>query len=256
MKISAVIITLNEEGNLKRCLNSVAHLVDEIIIVDSFSTDLTKSIAESFNATFIQRNWEGYSKTKNFANALVNSDYILSLDADESLDQELQESIKALKSRQQTETYFRLNRKNYLLGKWVRYGGWYPDLKIRLFPKNSAQWQGEHVHEQLHCRNAYPIVDLNGHIDHFTANTDGEHWHTISKYSKLRAQEIIDKNQLYGPIKSIGQVISTFIRTYIIKLGVLDGRLGWKVASRSAYSRWMRYQFYRELKIKQRSGAQ
>jgi len=246
--ISAVIITFNEEQNIKRCLNSLAGVVDEVVIVDSFSTDGTSSVVNSLidsfmSINFIEREWEGYSSAKNFGNQVAKGKYILSIDADEELDKELRTSISELIL---DGSSYQFNRKNYLEGKWIKYCGWYPDKKLRLFPKGSALWKGDFVHEELIAEHASTL--LQGHLNHYTAKNKEKHLETIRKYSTLNAQSYIRRGKNYTFVKSLLQAIAVFVKIYILKQGFRDGHIGRKIAWRSAYGRILRYKEYVRLK--------
>ena len=162
-KISAVIITFNEEKNLKRCLESLGDLPDEILIVDSFSTDRTKEIAESFKARFIQHKFDGYIEQKNVALNLAKNDYVLSLDGDEALSPELLKSIKELDLSFDAYT---MNRLTNYAGHWVRHCGWYPDTKLRLFNRKKGRWGGANPHDKVLMETSSRIKHLKGDILH------------------------------------------------------------------------------------------
>ena len=149
MKISVVIITFNEEQRLEPALKSVKSIADEIVVVDSFSTDETTRIAKKYTDKVFQRKWTNYADQKNFANKKARFPWILSLDADERLSDELGREIKALLPEEPDCSAFSMPRMVYYLGRWIRHSGWYPDRKVRLFRQDSARWEGEFVHESL-----------------------------------------------------------------------------------------------------------
>ena len=156
--LSVVIITFNEERNIARCINSVKDIADEIVVVDSYSTDNTKNICSNFDVIFIQRKWEGFSAAKNFANSMSKNDWILSLDADEVLSDQLRETIKNLKFKNEF-SYCSFNRLTNYCGSWIRHSNWYPDKKLRLFNRKNSEWSGL-IHEEL-------SVPVNIIIKHF-----------------------------------------------------------------------------------------
>lgn len=244
-KISAVIITFNEEDKIITCLESIKTIADEILIVDSFSTDSTKDICVNFGAKFIPHTWEGFSKTKNFGIDQAEYNYILSLDADEQLEKELIQSIQRAKESGLTGAYC-FNRKNFFLTKWLKYGGLYPDTKTRIFAKNDASWHGEYVHESLQVQKGIKLIKLQGNILHYSFENDEEHWNTIHKYAKLAAKKLLDKNKSFSNSKSWIQSIAVFVKIYFIKFGLLDGVSGLKYAYRSAYSKRLRWKYYKE----------
>ena len=149
MLLTAVIITKNEEFNISRCLQSLKDVADEIVVVDSFSTDSTEEICKSFNVRFVQQEWLGYSEQKNFANSLASNDWIFSIDADEVLSDELKKSILELKNKNiSDDNVFSMNRLTNYCGHWIRHCGWYPDRKIRIWNRKVGKWQGE-IHETI-----------------------------------------------------------------------------------------------------------
>ena len=161
-KLSVVIITFNEEQNIARCLDSVQGVADDVVVLDSFSTDATERISRKYDVNFIQRKWEGYSRTKNFANNQAKYDWILSLDADEALSDKLRASILEIKSREIPETCS-FNRLTNYCGNWIRHSGWYPDVKVRLFERNQGHWEGK-IHEQLVFKTEMPVLHLEGDL--------------------------------------------------------------------------------------------
>lgn len=245
VKISVVIITLNEEQNIERCLRSLLALADEILVMDSGSSDTTVSICRDLGAKVIQCDWEGYSSTKNKGNDLAAHDYILSVDADEVLDEELQQEILTLKTGGFDGAY-RMRRKNFYAERWVRFGGWYPDWKIRLFNKKECRWEGDHVHEELRC--SLPKVgDLNGHLEHFTIQNESHHLQTIDRYARLAAGRLYAAGKKISGPEAVFSVLAMFCKSYLWRLGFLEGRLGLSIAIMSAKSKWLRYIYFRDL---------
>ncbi len=241
MKISAVIITLNEEANLKRCLDSVHDLVEEIIIIDSGSTDSTPNIAQQYSKVkFINRAWEGYSKTKNFGNQQVKNEWILSLDADEVISDELKTNLIKLKSEPPQDLYvYEMNRLTNYCGQWIKYAGWYPDKKVRLFPKNYAKWQGDFVHEVL--KFDLPIQHLKGDLLHYSYQTIQQHREKTYKYAQLHAKQMQKNNLKPNFIQIFLSPIFTFLKMYFLKLGFLEGKLGFHLCYISAWGTYLKY---------------
>lgn len=238
--LSATIITFNEERNIGRCLEALKKIADEIIILDSFSTDQTIEICNQFNVKFIQRKWEGYSSAKNYVNALASHDFIFSVDADEVPNSELIATILSLKKSGFSGAY-RINRMTNYCGKWIKHSGWYPDRKIRLFPKNKAQWQGEFVHEELVFEERLVVSNLKGHLQHYSYYNFEEHRERADKYSLLTAQKLHASGKKVGDMKPVLSAIGRFISMYFLKLGFLDGRMGFKIAQISAKSNLLKY---------------
>ena len=194
-KLSVVIITKNEESNIGRCIDSVKDLAHEIIVVDSGSTDRTQEIAEqSKNVRFIQSKWMGYSKTKNFGNDQAEGDYILSLDADEALDDMSRQSVQHVLNDPQNRAY-KIPRLTNYCGKWIYHCGWRPDEQLRLFPKGRARWNENVVHEKLIVDPELEIQTLDGDILHYSYSTLADHIHRINTYTSLGASQVLEKHK-------------------------------------------------------------
>jgi len=246
MKISATIITLNEERNIERCVKSLEAVADEIIVLDSFSTDRTEEICNSLNVRFEKRKWEGYSASKNHLNSLAQFDYILSIDADEAIDKELTEAILEVKKLNDPELYT-MNRFTNYCGKWIKHSGWYPDIKLRLFPKAGSHWDGEFVHEELVHPSNLEIEQLAGHLEHYSYYSFKGHRERADKYSALTAQKMHKSGKKASLFKPYLSAVARFISMYILKGGILDGRMGFKIAQISAQSNVFKYKELRRL---------
>ena len=184
MKISATIITFNEEKNIKRCLESLEGVVKEIVVIDSFSTDKTIEICKQYTTKIYQNSFEGYGSQKNFATNKTENDWILSIDADEVLSEELKNSISMLKQNAITNPYT-FSRITNFCGKWIKYGGWYPDTQLRLWNKNHGLWNDSKVHERIELNKHTTIGKLKGDLLHYSYYTFEEYLHRINKYSDL-----------------------------------------------------------------------
>ncbi len=241
MKISVVIITLNEEANLKRCLDSLHDWVEEIIIVDSGSTDRTKAIASQYRKVkFIVHSWEGYSKTKNYANQLAAYEWILSIDADEVVSEELRKSLIQVKNcPPEALCVYEFNRLTNYCGQWIRYAGWYPDKKVRLFPKNHAHWEGDFVHETLKFE--LPIQFLKGDLLHYSYTTKAQHQEKTYKYAQLHAEQLHQKQKKANFFTLYFSPLFTFLKMYFFKLGILEGKLGFQLCWISAWGTYQKY---------------
>jgi len=238
-ELSIVIITFNEEKNIYRCLNSVKGLSDDIIVVDSFSTDKTAEICAQFNVRFIQRKWEGYSATKNFANAQAKHDWVLSLDADEALSNELHSTINKLKSINEL-CYCSFNRMTNYCGSWVKHSNWYPDKKLRLFNKNLSEWKGL-IHEELNMPDGITIKHIDQDILHYSYYTREDHLKQIDKFTSIAADDLLKKGKKPDAYKLVVNAIAKFIGHYFLHLGFLDGKAGWNIAWLSAYATYLKY---------------
>lgn len=244
LQLSVVIITFNEELNIKRCLESIQGIADDIVVVDSFSKDKTEEICKNFNVRFIQRKWEGYSNTKNFANDQAQHNWILSLDADEALSEELKKSILELKKKSSAGTY-KFNRLTNYCGKWIKHCGWYPDTKTRIFDKRTANWQGK-IHEQL-IFSGSPAVLLKGDCLHYSYYTLDQHYRQSDKFSTLAAQSLFEKGKRASIIKLWFSPVVKFFNDYLLKLGFLDGTAGYIICKISAYTTYLKYKKLRAL---------
>lgn len=247
MKISATIITLNEERNIERCVRSLQPIADEIIVLDSYSSDKTEEICAALGVRFEKRKWEGYSASKNYLNSLATGDYILSIDADEEVDDELAEEIKKIKGKNTENAAYSFNRLTNYCGKWIKHCGWYPDVKTRLFPKNGSHWEGEFVHEELVIPEQCKIVQLGGHLNHYSYYSYTEHKERADKYSALTAQKLFHRGKKASIMKPYLSAIGRFISMYVLKLGFMDGKMGYKIASISAASNIFKYKELRRL---------
>tara|TARA_B110000908_G_C10240333_1_gene445718 strand:- start:627 stop:1379 length:753 start_codon:yes stop_codon:yes gene_type:complete len=243
-KLSVVIITFNEARNIRRAIQSVEEIADEIIVVDSFSTDETATICKSLNVKFYQQKWLGYSEQKNYANSLVSFPTIFSLDADEALDENLMQEILNLK-KSGFKAIYTLNRMTNYCGKWIKHSGWYPDKKIRIFPKE-IQWEGI-VHETLQLGKEVKNIELAGHLEHYSYYSFEQHKQVADKYSLLTAVKMNAKGKKASMLKPYLSAFVRFIAMYFFKFGFLDGKMGFQIAQISAKSNILKYQELRRL---------
>lgn len=245
--LSAVIITFNEEKNINRCIESLIGLADEILVVDSFSSDKTIEICQAKGVKVIQNKFEGHIEQKNFALAQANNDWVLSLDADEALSDELKQSIKHV-LQNPTEKGYRFNRLTNYCGNWVRFCGWYPDSKVRLVNRHFAKWGGVNPHDKLELQNNFNVGFLKGDLLHYSYYSKEDHFKQIEYFGKIAAQEAHKKGIRVNQVKLIFKVIIQFIKSYFLKLGIFDGLTGLKISYRSAYATLRKYQLLRKIK--------
>jgi glycosyltransferase involved in cell wall biosynthesis len=247
MKISGVIITYNEARNIARCLESLQVVCDEILVLDSFSTDSTAQICQSFGVRFEQNTFEGHIQQKNEALKRASHPWVLSLDADEALSPELRASILALKKEVPQKGGFTFNRLTNYCGKWIHHSGWYPDTKLRLVTKADAEWGGINPHDQLLPTKELQLQHLKGDLLHYSYYTKADHFKQIAYFSAIAAKELHARRIKSSIPTIIMKVAAQFIKTYFIKLGFLDGMAGWHIAVRSAYATQQKYQLLRKL---------
>ena len=214
-KLSVVIITYNEERNIGRCLDSVKGLADEVVVVDSFSTDKTEEICRAAGATFIQRKWEGYSDTKNFAASRSQFDWVLSLDADEALSETLRDSILRVKTGDEP-AFCEFKRLTNYCGKWIYHCGWYPDIKLRIYDRKIALWKGE-LHEQLVLSAPKKIIALAGDLLHYSYYTVDEHYRQIQKFTDISSREYYSNGIRVSVLKLAIAPVLNFFRNYFFK---------------------------------------
>lgn len=241
-KLSGVIITLNEEKNILRCIHSLQKVCDEIIVLDSYSTDRTEELCrQENNVTFLQRTFDGYGQQKRAAITHCKHSFILSLDADECLSDELVQEILRIKENP-TYKLYSIPRKTNYCGHWVKHGGWYPDRKIRLWHKEFGAWTSSQVHEEVvRLSENYEIKKMNHDILHFGISNQNEHYQTIEEYSNIQAAEMLKLGKSYSVLKKFLSPVFKFIEIYFLKLGFLDGLTGLTIARISAYANYLKY---------------
>lgn len=240
IKLTVAIITFNEEVNIARCLDSVKDIADEILVVDSFSTDKTEEICLKYGARFIKNPFAGHIEQKNFA--LKNSihDYVLSLDADELLSIELQDEIKKIKLDPKFEGYS-FNRLNNYCGHWVKYCGWYPDTKLRLVKKSNAEWVGTNPHDYLILKNNNSTKHLDGDLLHYSYNSIGSHIIQTDKFTTIAARAAFNQGKRSSIALIISRPFFQFFRDYILKRGFLDGRYGFIICFINSIAAMLKY---------------
>lgn len=225
VKISAAIITFNEEKNIERCLISLKDIVDEIVVVDSLSTDKTYEICSKYNVKFIKNPFPGHVEQKNKAMESTEFPYVLSLDADEELTPELRESISKVKENWNSDGYY-FNRLNNYCGHWIRHSGWYPDQKLRLWDKRKGRWGGLNPHDKVIMDKGSKITHLKGDLKHYSYYTKDEFLERTRKYSIISGKSLYLQGKKPSYLKLFFSPVWRFIRGYIVGLGFLDGKDG------------------------------
>jgi len=245
VKISAVVITRNEEANIEAALESLDGVAAEIIVVDSHSTDRTVKLARKHTDRVTERTWTNFSDQKNYANSLASHPWILSLDADERLSPELRAEIQGLLADEPGCAAFSMPRRVFYLGRWVKHSGWYPDRKVRLFRKDRARWEGAYVHESLAVDGE--VKKLKGDIHHYTYRNIADHLARINHFSDLGAQKLYADKKKCRWYHLLVQPFGRFLKSYILKRGCLDGFAGLVVSVLNGYSIFVRYAKLREI---------
>jgi glycosyltransferase involved in cell wall biosynthesis len=239
VKISATIITRNEQDNLPRALKSLGCCCDEIVIVDSGSTDSTVEVARRLGARVIEREWTGYANQKNFAAGAAGHDWILALDADEALSEELQREIDQLKQQNAGPDGYDFPRLAQYRGKWIRHSGWYPDRKVRLYDRRKGRWVGDYVHESVRVEGR--VGQLQGDLLHYTCPTFSRHVETVNRYTTLAAQEMAAQGRHVSLPSLLLAPPWAFVRSYLVQRGFLDGREGFLIAAMAAFYVFAKY---------------
>lgn len=245
--ISAVIITFNEERNIARCLESLKDIVDDIVVVDSFSKDKTKEICESYGVRFVEHIFEGHIEQKNWAITQAKYPHILSLDADEALDETLKKTILEVKNNWQAEGYS-MNRLTNYCGHWVHHCGWYPDTKLRLWDSRKGSWGGTNPHDkfELYDENS-KIIHLKGDILHYSYYSLSDHYKQVEYFTTILAKAQYEKGKKAPLITLILSPVVKFIKDFFIKKGFLDGRIGFRICRISAFATYTKYKKLRTL---------
>ena len=237
-KITATIVTLNEEKNIARAIESL-RCCEEIIVVDSGSTDRTKTLATQRGARVIPHAWPGYAAQKNWASEQAANDWILSIDADEALSEELEAELLSLTKVGMASDGYSMPRLAQYLGKWIRHSGWYPDRKVRLYDRRKARWVGEYVHESVHVDGT--VTGLRSNLLHFTCDSLSAHMKTLDGYTTLAARELTAKGISRSAYRLAIDPAWTFLRTYLLQRGFLDGYEGLTIAYMAALYTFLKY---------------
>lgn len=227
--ISVVIITYNEEGNIERCIDSAKKVADEVLILDSFSSDNTVAIARSKGAIVHQERFRGYIEQKNLALQLTSHQYVLCLDADEALDDTLANSIIESKVKMDAQAYS-MNRCTNYCGRFIRRGLWYPDRKLRLFDKGIGVWGGLNPHDKVILSKAVRIHHLKGDLLHYSYDSIEDHVSQNNKFSSISAQALYEAGKRTSLFKIIFNPVWAFFHGYFLRLGFLDGFYGFIIA--------------------------
>ncbi|WMJ75440.1 glycosyltransferase family 2 protein [Cytophagaceae bacterium ABcell3] len=239
-EISVVIITYNEEGNIERCLKSVKAVADEIVVLDSFSTDRTEEICKKYGVKFFQHAFDGHIQQKNRAITYASYPHVLSLDADEALGETLTESILKVKKEWACDGYY-MNRLTNYCGQWIRHSGWYPDRKLRLWDSRKGAWGGQNPHDKYELQTGCKTQVLKGDLLHYSYYSIEEHYAQVDKFSKIAAKVLYEEGKNVSLFFVYLKAVAKFIRNYFIKRGFLDGKMGFTVCRITAYETYLKY---------------
>jgi len=239
MKISATIITFNEESNIKAACESVSW-ADEIVVVDSESTDTTRDIATNCGARVIVNPWPGFGAQKQFAVEQAKNDWIFSLDADERVSEQLRSSIAAV--REPGADGYRISRRTFYQNRWIRGGGWYPDKQLRLFNRTKGHWKQRHIHESVAMNPGAGVADLTGDLLHYTSPSAAHHHRMIGeRYAPLAAQQMFEEGRRTSILGVASAGPSAFIRSFVLKGGFRDGFAGFTIATFAAHHAFLKH---------------
>lgn len=245
-KISVVIISKNKADVIGNTLLSFDGLTDDIVVYDNGSTDNTQEIIKQNNAHLHEGTWEGFGKTKNKANGLAKYDWILSLDADEAIDEALKKSLRELDLAEPDKVY-ELKFKNYLGKKWLRFGEWGNDKHIRLFNRKNIHWNNAEVHEALILPAGIEIQTVLGFVLHKTATDAKQYENKMRNYARLNAEKYFQQGKKSGIIKMYLSPVFSFMKNYFFNLGFLDGTAGFECARINALYTFLKYRRLKEL---------
>lgn len=240
MKISATIIVRNEEDNIAEVCESVAW-ADEIVIVDSDSTDRTVEIARKFTDKIFNREFKGYQDKHEFADAQTTGHWIFWIDADERVTPELKASIDRLREVKDDSLAdgYKIARKTFFLGRWIRHCGWYPDYQMRLYRKDKSYWDGIAPHQTAYVNGR--IETLDGEFLHYTKRSLSEYHRVTDSYATLAAEHLVNTGKTVGAFGILSSTIAAFIRTYFLKQGFRDGVPGMVISIFTAYGVFLKY---------------
>lgn len=247
MKISAVIITFNEEENIHAACESVAW-ADEIVVVDSESTDATREIAKTCGARVLVNKWPGFAAQKQFATEAAANDWVLSLDADERVSPALESAIAALRRKPVLADGYRVARRTFYMGRWIRGGGWYPDYQLRLFNRRRGSWGDRLIHESFVMKPGSRVETVAGDLLHYTVRDTAHHQQMIEeRYAPLGAQQMFREGKRSSSLEAAFAGPSAFVRSYLLKAGFRDGAAGLMIARFAARHASLKHRLLREL---------
>ncbi len=243
-RLSVIVIALNQERNIIPCLES-ARFADEIVLVDTGSTDRTVELARTCTDRIFTTEWQGFGATKNFALDQARGDWVFSLDTDERVPEALRNEILQVVADNGPLAGYRVPRKNYFCGRWVRRAGWYPDLTLRLFRRDKGRFREREVHEEVVVDG--PVGNLKTPLEHYSYNSISEYVSRMDRYARLAAQELVKSGRRPVAGELLWRPMATFVNRYFLQLGVLEGLTGYTVAVLSAMYTFLKYYYLRQL---------
>jgi glycosyltransferase involved in cell wall biosynthesis len=247
MNLSVAIITFNESKNIERCINSVKAIADDIVVIDSYSTDNTAELAKELGARVILQKFLGHIEQKNFAISKAQYPYILSLDADEAIDEKLKQEIITLKNTSKIADGYFINRHNNYCGQWINHGAWKSDLKLRLWDSRKGKWGGMNPHDKFEMDTNAKITLLEGKILHWSYTSVAQHEGKVDYFSTIAAKAYYVRGKKSSLFKILFNPLFRFLRDYIFKLGILDGKYGFMIAKLTAKEVYLKYKKLSEL---------
>lgn len=237
-RVSACVIAFNEAAGIRRTLESVAWC-DEVVVVDSGSTDGTPTLCAESGARVLHRDWTGFVDQKNFAQDAASHPWVFSLDADEVCTPELAAEARAVLGNAKDAPAYRVPRRVFFMGRWIRYTDWSPDYQLRLYRRDAGRWRGGRVHESVSVEG--PVGRLSGHLLHYTYDDLGDYIRKLESYSLLSARDMLDRGRRATRAKLLFSPLAAFVKSYVFKRGFLDGYPGMVIAGLSAASVFFRY---------------
>jgi len=250
MKITATIITHNEELNIRAACESVAW-ADEILVIDSESTDATREVAANTGAQIVVNPWPGFAAQKQFATDKATHDWVLSLDADERVSDELRESIRNLVASSPNADGYRIARRTFYQNRWIRGGGWYPDWQLRLFRRSKGHWKPRLIHESVEMDNDARVETLRGDLLHYTVRDAADHHRMIGeRYAPLAARQMFDEGRRTSALNVATAAPAAYVRSLIFKGGFRDGLAGITIANFAAHHAFLKHLMLWEMQRK------
>ncbi len=245
-KISAIIITLNEEKKIGQCLDSLKDIADELVVVDSYSSDKTKEISVERGARFVEHSFKNYIEQKNFALSCAQNDYVLSLDADEVISDRLKVSLLAVKDDLRYSGYT-MNRLTFFEEKGIKHSGWYPDVKLRLFDRRKGGWEGLSVHEKFRFTYDEPTKHLKGDLLHYSFDSEDDLICQTENFARLGAEAYFQNGKKAPLWKVKLNPVFRFVRDYFLRGGLWHGAIGLKISCYNAKGTKLKYSILRDL---------